>query len=180
MARHNNHSVELFDISKQKGDCFLGIDAGSTTTKAVLINEDRELVYHYYASNKGNPITSALDHPPSDLSAASGRSSNRSFLRHAGYGEALIQAALKVEEGEIETMAHYKASAYFCPEVDFIIDIGGQDMKCMRIKNGIIDSIMINEACSSGCGSFIQTFAESLNIERAHVFSRSAPGRKPG
>lgn len=172
MARHNNHTVELFDISKQKGDCFLGIDAGSTTTKAVLINENQELIYHYYASNKGNPITSALtilrqiyQQLPVEARIA------RSCV--TGYGEALIQAALKVEEGEIETMAHYKAAAYFCPEVDFIIDIGGQDMKCMRIKNGIIDSIMINEACSSGCGSFIQTFAESLNMN-AHTFSLEA------
>ena len=171
-TRHEANSIELLDISRQQGDCFLGIDAGSTTTKAVLINQEGQLVYSYYASNKGNPISSAitiLKQLYSQLPV--GARIARSCV--TGYGENLIKAALKVDEGEIETMAHYKSAEYFCPGVNFIIDIGGQDMKCLRVKNGVLDSIMINEACSSGCGSFIQTFAESLNMD-AHTFSLEA------
>jgi predicted CoA-substrate-specific enzyme activase len=172
VRRHEVHSVELMDIGRQTGPCFLGIDAGSTTTKAVLINQQRELVYTYYASNKGNPISSAvtiLRQLYSQLPATA--TIARTCV--TGYGENLIKAALSLDEGEIETMAHYKSAEFFCPGVNFIIDIGGQDMKCLRIKNGVIDSIMINEACSSGCGSFIQTFAESLSMD-AHTFSLEA------
>ena len=170
--RHEADSTPLMDIRKVEGDCFLGIDAGSTTTKAVLINGQGELVFTYYAGNKGNPISSSVNIlrslysqlPPAARIA-------RSCV--TGYGEHLIKAALGVDEGEIETMAHYKSAEFFCPGVNFIIDIGGQDMKCLRIKHGVIDSIMINEACSSGCGSFIQTFAESLGMD-AHTFSLEA------
>ena len=170
--RHEQNTIELKDIRRVEGDCFLGIDAGSTTTKAVLINRQGELVFTYYSGNKGNPISSAVNIlrelysqlPPAARIA-------RSCV--TGYGENLIKAALGVDEGEIETMAHYKSAEYFCPGVNFIIDIGGQDMKCLRIKNGVIDSIMINEACSSGCGSFIQTFAETLGMN-AHSFSIEA------
>ena len=170
--RHNINSIELKSIKEQTGHCFLGIDAGSTTTKAVLINQQGELIYTYYASNKGNPITSAVTILHDLYSQLpSGASIARSCV--TGYGESLIKAAFSIDEGEIETMAHYKSAEYFCPGVDFIIDIGGQDMKCLRIKNGVIDSIMINEACSSGCGSFIQTFAENLKMD-AHSFSLEA------
>lgn len=170
--RHETNGVELMDILQQKGPCYLGIDAGSTTTKAVLINQAGELIYTYYASNKGNPITSAVTILKQLYSQLPGEAwIARSCV--TGYGENLIKAALGIDEGEIETMAHYKSAEYFCPGVDFIIDIGGQDMKCLRIKNGVIDSIMINEACSSGCGSFIQTFAENLNMD-AHTFSLEA------
>ncbi len=174
--RHEIHSIELMDILKQEGPCYLGIDAGSTTTKAVLINERGELVYTYYASNKGNPISSAV----AILRQLYQQIPAGAFIARScvtGYGENLIKTALGIDEGEIETMAHYKSAEYFCPGVNFIIDIGGQDMKCLRIKNGVIDSIMINEACSSGCGSFIQTFAETLNMD-AHTFSLEALSAK--
>ncbi|MEI8199345.1 MAG: acyl-CoA dehydratase activase-related protein [Eubacteriales bacterium] len=170
--RHDRATLELFDLSIQKGPCFLGIDAGSTTTKAVLINEQGQLVYTYYGGNKGNPVKSAvgiMNELYQQLPSAA-RIANTCVT---GYGENIIRAALRVDEGEIETMAHFQSAKYFCPDVDFIIDIGGQDMKCMRIRNGVIDSIMLNEACSSGCGSFIQTFAENLKMD-AHSFSVEA------
>ncbi|MBO4650789.1 MAG: 2-hydroxyacyl-CoA dehydratase [Clostridiales bacterium] len=170
--RHQKATLDLYQLSKQKGPCYLGIDAGSTTTKAVLINEEGQMVYTYYASNQGNPVKSAVNivkqlyeqMPPETYIANS---------CVTGYGENIIRAALGVDLGEIETMAHFQSAKYFCPDVDFIIDIGGQDMKCMKIRNGVIDSIMLNEACSSGCGSFIQTFAENLNMD-AHTFSIEA------
>ncbi|MBN1892503.1 MAG: 2-hydroxyacyl-CoA dehydratase [Clostridiales bacterium] len=174
--RHEKATVELFDLLKQKGPCFLGIDAGSTTTKAVLINQEGQMVYTYYGGNKGNPVRSSVKimkeiyrQLPKDAYVA--------YSCVTGYGENIIRAALRVDIGEIETMAHFKSAQYFCPDVDFIIDIGGQDMKCMRIRNGVIDSIMLNEACSSGCGSFIQTFAENLNMD-SHTFSIEALSAK--
>ncbi|MEA4888230.1 MAG: acyl-CoA dehydratase activase-related protein [Clostridiaceae bacterium] len=170
--RHSLHAVDLCDIASQSGPCYLGIDAGSTTTKAVLINQAGELIFTYYAGNKGNPINSAV----SILKQLYEQLPAAAWIANScvtGYGERLIQTALSVDEGEIETMAHYRSAEFFCPGVNFIIDIGGQDMKCLRIKNGVIDSIMINEACSSGCGSFIQTFAETLNMD-AHAFSLEA------
>ena len=170
--RHNKNSAQYADIHEHTGPCFLGIDAGSTTTKAVLMNSDNDIIYSFYASNKGNPVTSAIE----ILNDIYKKLPGDAYILNAcvtGYGENLIKTALKLDEGEIETMAHYKAANYFCPSVDFILDIGGQDMKCMKIKNGIIDSIMLNEACSSGCGSFIQTFAEALGMD-AHSFSKEA------
>ena len=170
--RHDKASVELMDIRTAKGPCYLGIDAGSTTTKAVLIDNSGELIFTYYAGNKGNPITSAVK----ILRKIYEQLPKTAYIARScvtGYGEHLIKAALGIEEGEIETMAHYKSAEFFSPGVDFIIDIGGQDMKCMRVREGVIDSIMVNEACSSGCGSFIQTFAETLNMD-AHTFSLEA------
>ena len=170
--RHEQASVELKDIAQATGDCFFGLDAGSTTTKAVLVDDQGELIFTYYASNKGDPVKSAItilqklyqQLPPTARIA-------RSCV--TGYGENLIKAALGVDEGEIETMAHYRSAEHFLPGVDFIIDIGGQDMKCMQVRDGVIDSIMVNEACSSGCGSFVQTFAETLHMD-AHTFSLEA------
>lgn len=170
--RHDRATLELHDLSKQKGPCFLGIDAGSTTTKAVLINEAGQLIYTYYGGNKGNPVKSAV-RIVSDLYSQLPDGAYIAQSCVTGYGENIIRAALRVDEGEIETMAHFQSAKFFCPDVDFIIDIGGQDMKCMRIRNGVIDSIMLNEACSSGCGSFIQTFAENLKMD-AHSFSVEA------
>ncbi|MHB1485180.1 MAG: acyl-CoA dehydratase activase-related protein [Saccharofermentanales bacterium] len=167
--RHKKNTAKLSEMSEHTGPCFLGIDAGSTTTKAVLINAANDIIYNYYSSNKGNPITSAID----ILEDIYKRLPEDAYISNAcvtGYGENLIKTALRLDEGEIETMAHFKAASYFCPDVDFILDIGGQDMKCMKIKKGIIDSIMLNEACSSGCGSFIQTFAEALGMD-SHNFS---------
>ncbi|NLC84807.1 MAG: 2-hydroxyacyl-CoA dehydratase [Ruminococcaceae bacterium] len=171
-ARHEESMVELMDISQTSGPCFLGIDAGSTTTKAVLINDQREIVFTYYASNHGTPVDSALN----ILKTLYAQLPATAWIARScvtGYGEALIKAALHIDEGEIETMAHYYSAARFCPDVSFIIDIGGQDMKCMRVRDGVLDSIMINEACSSGCGSFISTFASSLAMD-AHTFSLEA------
>ncbi len=170
--RHARASVELFDISTASGPCFLGIDAGSTTTKAVLIDQDGQLIYTFYGSNKGNPVKSAVK----ILKELYQQLPSTAYIANScvtGYGESIIRAALRLDEGEIETMAHFQSARFFCPEVDFIIDIGGQDMKCMHIKDGVIDSIMLNEACSSGCGSFIQTFAENLQMN-AHTFSLEA------
>ncbi len=170
--RHDRATLELHDLSRQEGPCYLGIDAGSTTTKAVLINKDGQLVFTYYGGNKGNPVRSSVE----ILTSLYAQLPAAAYIANScvtGYGENIIRAALHVDEGEIETMAHFQSAKFFCPDVDFIIDIGGQDMKCMRIRNGVIDSIMLNEACSSGCGSFIQTFAENLKMD-AHSFSVEA------
>jgi predicted CoA-substrate-specific enzyme activase len=176
--RHSKHTAQYADIYEHKGPAYLGIDAGSTTTKAVLLNETNEILYTFYTSNKGNPTASALE----ILKDIYTKLPKEAWILNAcvtGYGEKFIKAALRLDEGEIETMAHYKSASYFCPDVDFIIDIGGQDMKCMRIKNGVIDSILLNEACSSGCGSFIQTFAQAVGMD-VHSFSKAGlPAKKP-
>lgn len=163
LERHAQATVPEHSIQTIKGPAFLGIDAGSTTTKAVLLDGKGELYYSSYGSNLGSPVESSIrivkeiyKRLPPDAYIA------RSCV--SGYGEALIKAALKVDEGEIETMAHYRGATFFQEDVDFIVDIGGQDMKCMQVKDGVIHTIMLNEACSSGCGSFIQTFAHSLNM----------------
>lgn len=171
-ARHRRAEVEIEDISKLKGACYLGIDAGSTTTKAVLIDQDARIFFTYYAGNKGNPVACARDILHT-LYRQMGPDARIARACVTGYGEGLIQAAFGVDEGEIETMTHFTAARHYMPNVDFVIDIGGQDMKCMRVRNGVVDSIMLNEACSSGCGSFIQTFAETLGMD-AHSFSVEA------
>jgi len=170
--RHNKSSVKRRDLASFKGRCFLGIDAGSTTTKAVLIDEDGALMYSYYGSNGGSPLGSTVK----ILKELYGIMPPGAFIANSavtGYGEALIKSALCVDTSEIETIAHYKAAESFLPGVEFILDIGGQDMKCLRVKNGVIDSIMLNEACSSGCGSFIETFAHSLGMS-VEEFAREA------
>ncbi len=164
LERHSRNSVRKSPLSEYEGDCFLGIDAGSTTTKVALVGEDGSLLYSFYSNNNGSPLKTtmkALKEIYENLpdSARIVRSCS------TGYGEALIKSALLLEEGEVETVAHYYAAAFFEPEVDCILDIGGQDMKCIKIKNHTIDSVQLNEACSSGCGSFIETFAKSLNYE---------------
>lgn len=163
-ARHKKYSLEKADISTYEGDAYLGIDAGSTTTKLVLITPDAKLLYSHYSSNLGRPLDNIIERLKEIYSLApKGLKIRGSAV--TGYGEDLIRAGLKVDAGLVETVAHYKAAAYFCPNVDFIIDIGGQDIKCFKIKNNAIDSIMLNEACSSGCGSFIQTFALALGYD---------------
>ena len=162
--RHNKDVASRKDISAANGPVFLGLDVGSTTIKAALINEDCDILYSYYGKNEGSPITRGID----ILRELYSKLPENAYIANActtGYGELLLKTAFRIDEGEIETIAHYKAANHFSPGVDFIIDIGGQDMKCMKIKNGVIDSIMLNEACSSGCGSFIQTFAESLGLD---------------
>lgn len=161
--KHSSHTVNRKELHDFKGDCFLGIDAGSTTTKAALLDKDGNLLYSYYGSNEGNPLKSTIN-ILKELYSIMPKEAKIINSAVTGYGEALIKAALSVDLGEVETIAHYKAAEFFLPGVDFILDIGGQDMKCLKIKDGVIDSIMLNEACSSGCGSFIETFANSLNM----------------
>ena len=160
--RHDKHQVPIKDLSTYHGKAFLGIDAGSTTTKAALVGEDGTLLYSFYNNNEGDPLGTTIraikdiySKLPDDVEIVHSCST--------GYGEALIKAALLLDEGEVETVSHYYAASFFEPDVDCILDIGGQDMKCIKIKNHTVDSVQLNEACSSGCGSFIETFAKSLN-----------------
>ena len=160
--RHEAHRVGTADLASYHGNAYLGIDAGSTTTKIALVGEDGSLLYSFYSSNDGSPLKTAIRslkeiyaQLPADVKIVRSCST--------GYGEALMKAAFLLDDGEVETVAHYYAAAFFDPKVDCILDIGGQDMKCIKIKNQTVDSVQLNEACSSGCGSFIETFAKSLN-----------------
>lgn len=164
--RHKKFDLGYADIRTYKGDAYLGIDAGSTTTKLVLITDDGRILYHHYSSNQGQPLDKIADQLKRIYSEMNdGITIKGSAV--TGYGEDLIKSGLSIDHGIVETVAHFKAAAHFCPDVDFIIDIGGQDIKCFKIKNKSIDSIMLNEACSSGCGSFIQTFAMALGYDIA-------------
>ena len=161
-ARHEKAKVGRGDLSTYRGNVYLGIDAGSTTTKLALIGEDGQLLYSFYSSNNGSPLKTAIRSireidslMPPDAKIVTGCST--------GYGEALLKAAFMLDYGEVETISHYYAAQFFDPDVDCILDIGGQDMKCIRIKNHAVDSVLLNEACSSGCGSFLETFAKSLD-----------------
>ncbi len=166
VERHKASDLKYEDISTYTGEAYLGIDAGSTTTKLVLITPDGKLLYNHYCSNKGQPLD-VITEKIKEIYSLSGDRIRIKASAVTGYGEDLIKAGLGIDFGIVETVAHFKAASYFCPEVDFIIDIGGQDIKCFKIKNNAIDSIMLNEACSSGCGSFIQTFAKALGYEIA-------------
>ncbi|MBQ8392533.1 MAG: 2-hydroxyacyl-CoA dehydratase [Clostridia bacterium] len=161
VERHSNASVEDIDISTYEGDAYLGIDAGSTTTKIVLLSEDKKILYSHYTVNNGRPLDVVCERL-GELYSLMGDRIKIVSSAVTGYGEDLLRSALKVDFGIVETVAHFTSALEFCPEVDFIIDIGGQDIKCFKIKNKAIDNIMLNEACSSGCGSFIQTFANAL------------------
>ena len=178
IERHKQYDLKYEDIRTYKGNAYLGIDAGSTTTKLVLISENGGLLYSYYASNKGQP----LDRIVRKLKEIYKEMNPEITIKGSavtGYGEELIKAGLNIDFGIVETVAHFKAASYFCPDVDFIIDIGGQDIKCFKIKNGSIDSIMLNEACSSGCGSFIQTFAMALGYDIAEFSQLGLFAKKP-
>lgn len=164
--RHKKFDLGHADIRTYKGNAYLGIDAGSTTTKLVLITDDGRILYHYYSSNQGQP----LDKISAQVKKIYEAMNPDIIIKGSavtGYGEDLIKSGLSIDYGIVETVAHFKAASYFCPDVDFIIDIGGQDIKCFKIKNQSIDSIMLNEACSSGCGSFIQTFAMAMGYDIA-------------
>lgn len=170
VARHLKSDLEFENIKTYRGDAYLGIDSGSTTTKLILITPENKILYSHYQSNNGQP----LDIVVNKLKEIYWLIGDRVVIRGAcvtGYGEDMMRAALKIDFGVVETMAHFKAALYFEPNVDFIIDIGGQDIKCFKVKNRAIDSIMLNEACSSGCGSFIQTFAKAMGME-IEPFSR--------
>ena len=161
--RHDKEQVRYADPDKYKGEAYLGIDAGSTTIKAVIMDREENILHSVYKSNQGNPIPIIKDflldfyrrHPEIEISASA----------VTGYGEELIKNAFALDFGVVETIAHYTAAKKYKPDVDFIIDIGGQDIKCFKIKEGVIDSIFLNEACSSGCGSFLQTFSEALGYD---------------
>ncbi len=161
-ARHDKASVPVIDIADYSGKAYLGIDCGSTTTKLVLISESKDILYTYYSSNKGDPVEIVRGEIES-IYALCGDRIQIGGAAVTGYGEELIKNAFRCDIGIVETVAHYTAAKHFKPEVDFILDIGGQDIKCFRIRNNAIDSIMLNEACSSGCGSFIETFARSMH-----------------
>ncbi|MCM1565967.1 MAG: 2-hydroxyacyl-CoA dehydratase [Dehalobacter sp.] len=176
--RHRGNSVAKKLLAEASGTCFLGIDAGSTTTKLALIDGDGNLLYSHYGSNGGSPLKSTVSALQKLYQALpSGATIGGSVV--TGYGEALLKAALKVDHGEIETVAHLKGAEYFLPGVDFILDIGGQDMKCMQIRDGVIHNIMLNEACSSGCGSFIETLAQSLGLSLSEFVQRGLFSKTP-
>lgn len=162
-ARHAKAKVVKQDLSAYEGNCFLGIDAGSTTTKIALVGEDGSLLYSFYHNNNGSTLHITLE-ALKDLFEKLPKTAHIVRSCSTGYGEALVKAALMLDEGEVETISHYYAAQFFDPDVDCILDIGGQDMKCIRIKNHTVDNVQLNEACSSGCGSFIETFAKSLNL----------------
>ena len=170
--RHGKAVVQKAPLETYCGDCYLGIDAGSTTTKMVLIGQEGQLLYSFYAGNQGNPIETAKK-AIWDLKTKLPGSARIARTCSTGYGETLLQSAFNLDEGEVETIAHCTAASFFDPEVDCVLDIGGQDMKCIRLKNGAVDTIMLNEACSSGCGSFIENFANSLGFT-AQQFAKEA------
>ena len=170
VARHMRSDLEFENVLTYEGDAYLGIDSGSTTTKLMLITPESKILYSHYQTNNGQPLDIVAD----KLREIYSLIGDRIVIRGAcvtGYGEDMMRAALKIDFGVVETMAHFKAALHFNPDVDFIIDIGGQDIKCFKVKNRAIDSIMLNEACSSGCGSFIQTFAKAMGME-IEEFSR--------
>ena len=177
-ARHNASAPPRLDINTYEGGAYLGIDAGSTTTKLALIAPDGGLLYTYYHSNQGNPVAIVLEQLKEIYRLCGGRIKIKGSAV-TGYGEDLIKNAFSCDLGLVETVAHYRAAAHFDPDVDFIIDIGGQDMKCFKIRNGAVDSIMLNEACSSGCGSFIETFAKALGYNIADFAKQGLFTQKP-
>ncbi len=177
-SRHAGADVESREMAQYSGKAWLGIDCGSTTTKLVLLSEEKELLYTYYDSNRGNPVE-LVRQQLEELYALCGERITICGSAVTGYGEELIKAAFGVDRGVVETIAHYTAAKHFCPQVDFILDIGGQDIKCFKIKNGAIDSIMLNEACSSGCGSFIETFAKSMGYDIASFAEKGLHGQAP-
>ena len=176
--RHGKTAAKRLSLENCEGNLFLGVDAGSTTTKAVLLTNNQEIAYSHYGSNNGNPLQSVVN-VLKDIYSKLPYAAQIAGSCVTGYGEALIKAALGFDQGEVETIAHYKAAHYFNPNVSFILDIGGQDMKCIYVKNGLIDKIILNEACSSGCGSFIQNFAESLNYGVADFAQLALFAKKP-
>ena len=177
-SRHDKDKLERNNLETYEGDAYIGIDAGSTTTKLVLIDRDGKLLYSLYNSNEGNPLQSVMK-MLKELYAILPDKVTLRYSGVTGYGEKLIQTALNVDLNEIETIAHYTAAKKFLPEVTSIVDIGGQDMKYIKIKDGTIDNIMLNEACSSGCGSFIETFAKSLNLTISEFVEAALDSRTP-
>lgn len=170
--RHARATIPEIPISEASGRCWLGIDAGSTTIKAVVLDSQGRIVFSHYASNEGDPVQAAVEilrRVRSELpeGATIGRACS------TGYGEALVKTALSMDEGVVETMAHFRAAEHIQPGVTSVVDIGGQDMKYLKIRDRTVDSISVNEACSAGCGSFLQTFAATMDTD-VHSFARLA------
>lgn len=176
--RHQKAVVEKGELTSYKGNCFLGIDAGSTTTKMALIGEQGELLYSFYSGNQGDPIQTAIE-GIRRLKNEIPKTAKIVRSCSTGYGENLLKNALGLDEGEVETIAHCEAASFFEPNVDCVLDIGGQDMKCIRLKNGVVDNIMLNEACSSGCGSFIENFAASLGYSAEEFAEKALFAKNP-
>ncbi|MCQ2547796.1 MAG: 2-hydroxyacyl-CoA dehydratase [Clostridia bacterium] len=177
LERQSAYKVERGKLEDYQGLCYLGVDAGSTTSKLVLLSEDEEIIYSYYNSNKGNPIE-AIKEAFKEIKALN-PNVKIAYSCSTGYGETLLQDAMNLDCGEVETIAHYYAAKYFKPEVNSIIDIGGQDMKCIKIKNNSVEDIILNEACSSGCGSFIESFANSLGYSAEEFAALGVKGESP-
>ena len=176
--RHSQTRLATAPLAEASGPCFLGMDSGSTTSKAVVIDADGRILYEHYNSNHGSP----LDCGQSILQEIYGQLPANAYIARAcvtGYGENMLKAAFHFDEGEIETIAHYWAARFLQPKVDFILDIGGQDMKCMQIRNGGLSNILLNEACSSGCGSFIETFARALGLSAAEFGEKALLATSP-
>ena len=176
--RHSNDKAKRGSLGETKGPVFLGLDAGSTTTKAVLINKKGEILWDFYDVNAGNPVDLAV-RVLKDLYKILPKDVYIARAVSTGYGEALFQAALGVDAGEVETITHYRAAEFFVPGVEFLLDIGGQDMKCLRMKDGAITSIQLNEACSAGCGSFLANFANSMNLDIVEFSKKALLAKKP-
>lgn len=175
---HSVHAVTEGSLKDYKGKCFLGIDAGSTTTKVAVVADDGTLLYSFYSNNNGSPINTTIQ-AIKEIKEILPEEAHIVRSCSTGYGEALLKSALMLDEGEVETIAHYYAAAFFEPEVDCILDIGGQDMKCIKIKDHTVDNVLLNEACSSGCGSFIETFAKSLNYSVEDFAKAAVTAREP-
>ena len=176
--RHAKSTVKNADIENYSGKAYLGIDCGSTTTKLCLLTENNEILYSYYASNQGNPVEIVREQL-TEIYKLLGDKIVIAGSAVTGYGEELIKHAFSVDYGIVETIAHYTAAKYFEPDVGFILDIGGQDIKCFKIRNGAIDSIMLNEACSSGCGSFLETFAKAMGYSIEEFAEKGLHGKAP-
>lgn len=176
--RHAKDKAKRANLNEQEGPLFLGLDAGSTTTKAVLVNKKGEILWDFYDVNAGNPVDLAV-RVLKDLYKIVPANCYIARSVSTGYGEALFQAALGVDAGEVETITHYRAAEFFVPGVEFLLDIGGQDMKCLRMKDGAITSIQLNEACSAGCGSFLSNFANSMNMDIKDFAKEALLAEKP-
>ena len=177
-ARHDKDKVKRGDLSLYRGPVYIGIDAGSTTTKITAIGKDKEILYTSYGSNQGSPLKTVVKEMKG-LYAALPEGATIAGSMTTGYGEAIVKAALHADGGEVETFAHLRAAQEFCPEVTFVLDIGGQDMKCFFVKDGSIGNITLNEACSAGCGSFIQNFAEGLHMTPAEFAAKAIDSKAP-
>ncbi len=179
IERHDKASLPETDIKNYQGNAYLGIDAGSTTTKLILLSEENEILYYFYSHNKGNPVDMVKTSLYEIYELINDNDITIKAAFSTGYGEDLIKNAFELDGSEVETICHYKAAKYFKEDVEFIIDIGGQDMKCFKITDGVITSIILNEACSSGCGSFIESFSTSLGYEIKDFAKLAIAAREP-